>query len=409
MKKIIITESDKKEIISKHLKEHAVDIDNVVIKDWLSPDEKYVIFLDELYDLENKTKLGDIWKKPDNLILFLEHSFRVSKFKKSIKEHAQNTFSNILLTENVKDLSQIKPIIKEFLSEDKNAWDYFKDWVGNTAKDTYTGVKDFVVDLGKGGYKMAGEALKGNWEEVWNLMKQGTKWMGRKIRQAVYSPVGIIIDTILVATEFGKVPQVIVWGIVVCVDIYEFVTGDYEHKEEPMWLRIAFFLIDILGLYSAGVAAKAAKTALKSALAASHGLEGLGNSLAKNPSFRQMITNALIGLKNLPSKLASLSSTLGKGYFSKLFKMALSKVSDFVKWMIEGIKSTWKSGAMRKILVNVGMVAGIGTGVEYLKDVKKEKEAQAKIDQEKEKKALEDLGTAIADKEVDMSSLLKVT
>ena len=55
MKKIIITESDKKQIISKHLKECAVDIDNVVVRDWLSPDEKYLIFLDELYDLENKT------------------------------------------------------------------------------------------------------------------------------------------------------------------------------------------------------------------------------------------------------------------------------------------------------------------------------------------------------------------
>jgi hypothetical protein len=51
MKKIIVTESDKKEILSKHLKEFAVDIDDVVICDWLSPDEKYVIFLDELLSI----------------------------------------------------------------------------------------------------------------------------------------------------------------------------------------------------------------------------------------------------------------------------------------------------------------------------------------------------------------------
>ena len=71
-----------------------------------------MIFLDELYDLENKTKLGDVWKKPDNLILFLEHSFRVSKFKKTIKEHAQKTFGSILLTENTQDISEIKQLIK---------------------------------------------------------------------------------------------------------------------------------------------------------------------------------------------------------------------------------------------------------------------------------------------------------
>jgi hypothetical protein len=40
MKKIVITESDKSQILSKHLKEVSLDLDNVVITDWLSPDEK---------------------------------------------------------------------------------------------------------------------------------------------------------------------------------------------------------------------------------------------------------------------------------------------------------------------------------------------------------------------------------
>jgi hypothetical protein len=409
MKKIIITESDKKQIISKHLKECAVDIENIVIKDWLSPDEKYLIFLDELYDLENKTKLGDVWKKPDNLILFLEHSFRVSKFKKTIKEHAQKTFGSILLTENTQDISEIKPLIKEFLSEGKNAWNYFTDFVANTAKSTASGVWNFGSDLVKGGYKLGGEILKGNWSEVWNLMKQGVKWLARKIRQAIYSPVGIIIDTILIATGYGKVPQVIVWAIVVLLDIYEFVTGDYEHKDEPMWLRIIFFLIDILGLVMAGVAAKAARTAVKAAVAAGRGIDGLAEAAIKNPTFKELLITAVKSLKELPAKLAGLSGTLGKGYFSKLLKMGLSKVGDFVKWIIEGLKSTWKSGALRPILVTTGIVSGIGTGVEYLKDINKEKQKTAELERKKEEEAYEELGTAISNKEVDMSSLLKVT
>ena len=409
MKKIIITESDKKQIISKHLKECAVDIENVVIKDWLSPDEKYLIFLDELYDLENKTKLGDVWKKPDNLILFLEHSFRVSKFKKTIKEHAQKTFGSILLTENTQDISEIKPLIKEFLSEGKNAWNYFTDFVSNTAKSTASGVWNFGSDLVKGGYKLGGEILKGNWSEVWNLMKQGVKWLARKIRQAIYSPVGIIIDTILIATGYGKVPQVIVWAIVVLLDIYEFVTGDYEHKDEPMWLRIVFFLIDILGLVMAGVAAKAARTAVKAAVAAGRGIDGLAEAAIKNPTFKELLITAVKSLKELPAKLAGLSGTLGKGYFSKLLKMGLSKVGDFVKWIIEGLKSTWKSGALRPILVTTGIVSGIGTGVEYLKDINKEKQKTAELERKKEEEAYEELGVAISNKEVDMSSLLKVT
>ena len=116
MKRSLILESEKKEILSKHIKTPPINLKEVVISEWLSPDERYIIFLDELYDIKNKTKLGDIWKSPDNLILFLEHTFRVSKLKKDIKEHAQNTFNNILLTENVQDMSEIKPIIKQFIN-----------------------------------------------------------------------------------------------------------------------------------------------------------------------------------------------------------------------------------------------------------------------------------------------------
>ena len=34
-----------------------VDMNSVVITEWMSPDERYVIFLDELYDIEKKVKI----------------------------------------------------------------------------------------------------------------------------------------------------------------------------------------------------------------------------------------------------------------------------------------------------------------------------------------------------------------
>jgi hypothetical protein len=158
--------------------------------------------LDELYDLENKTKLGDIWKTPDNLILFLEHTFRVSKLRKEIKEEALKTLNQNILKENVGDLTEFKPIIKQYLEE--GFWDsvgkglgYAGKFIKDTAVDTVSGVYNFGKDLVVGGAKLGGKILTGQWKEVWDLLKQGTKWLARKIRQAVYSPVGIIIDTIL--------------------------------------------------------------------------------------------------------------------------------------------------------------------------------------------------------------------
>jgi hypothetical protein len=61
----------------KTLIENIGDID-VVFTDWLSPDENYVIFLDELYDLENKKNLGNIWENFDTFKIFLKHSLVLS-------------------------------------------------------------------------------------------------------------------------------------------------------------------------------------------------------------------------------------------------------------------------------------------------------------------------------------------
>ena len=418
MKKVIITESEKSQILSKHLKEVSIDLDNVVITDWLSPDEKYVIFLDELYDLENKTKLGDIWKTPDNLILFLEHTFRVSKLRKDIKEHALTILNKNLLKEDVGDLTEFKPMIKQYLEEDfwNDTWlgkglGYAGKFVKDTAVDTVSGVYNFGKDLVVGGAKLGGKILTGQWKEVWDLLKQGTKWLARKIRQAVYSPVGIIIDTILVATGYGKIPQAVVWAIVVCLDIYEFVTGDYEHKEDPMWLRILSFLIDITGLVFAGLAAKTAKTALTAAIKAGGGeLIGLERAVAKNPTLKAIIKQLIEGLKSLPSKLASVGSMLGKGQFGKLFKMGIDKVNSFIKWILDSLKSFWHGPALKSTLVATGLVTGIGTGVEALKDYSKTKAKQQKIDLKKQeelnKKEEEKVMTAIADKNLDYSSYL---
>ena len=442
MKRLVITESERSQIRGQHATQIPIDLNNVVISQWLSPDEKYVIFLDELYDLENKSKLGDIWKSPDNLILFLEHSFRVSKLKREIKEHASEVFGKVLLSENKQDLTHLKPFIKEFLVSEGwlgDAWNTTKkigsaalnyggkfvksmvdDPVGTTSKalnyagkyikdttvDAIQGVGQFGQDLVKGGIDIGKAILSGDWEEVLNLMKQGTKWLARKIRSAVYHPWGIIIDTILVATGVGKVAQAVVWAIVVSLDIYEFVTGDYEHNDEPMWLRIIFFLIDILGLVSAGAAAGGARAVFK----------GIGSMLslekaaARSATMRETLTSLLKGLKKLPSKLAGWAATLSKSSFGKLFKMALDNVGKFINFIIENIKSTWKSPALKPVLVNAGLITGIGTTIEAVKDdMKKENEKAKKLaikQKEEEDKAQEELSKEIINKHTDMSSAL---
>jgi len=367
MKKIIIKESEKQQILSKHLNNLDIVLENVVFTDWLSPDERYVIFLDDLIDLKEEKSLGNVWEKPDNLILFLEHTFRVSSLKKSIKEEARNVFENLLLVESDVNLSSIKPLIKTYLQE--NLWNNFTSWVSDTAKSTVKGVSDFVVDSWEGVKKLGLAISKGDWDEILMLAKKGSKWLARKIRQAVYSPVGIIIDTILIATGYGKVPQIVVWAIVVALDIYEFTTGDYEHPEEPMWMRIIFFLVDVIGLVFAGVAAKAARIGVKGAIEGARATGNVGASLAKNKGFMEVLKTGIEALKSLPSKLASMSKHFKEGtFFSKLFSKAISGVAAFSKMIINGIKNIFKGPALKPVLINLGILSAIGTYGEYQKE-----------------------------------------
>jgi hypothetical protein len=352
MKRIQINESEKQRILSKHLKNFQID-ESIVISDWLSPDEKYMILFDELYDIQNQTKIGDVWKHPENLVTFLEHSYRVSNLKREIREHASNTFSKMLLTEGHNDMTPIKPLIKQYLKEEgKGLWDSFTTWLSDTASSTVTGVKDFFVDSWEG-IKAYGVAIsKGDWDEVVSLLKRGTVWLARKLRQALYSPVGIVVDAILVATGVGKGAQVVAWAIVVALDIYEFMTGDYENPNDPMWMRILFFAIDVIGLVSAGAAAKAAKTALAGVKTEAEVAKTIGKSSWLKGLF-EGIGKKLPGISSMLGRIGeSLAKTFPKG--STFIKGAVSGIPKFTKGLMAGLKT-------------FGIVGALGTGIEYYK------------------------------------------
>jgi hypothetical protein len=70
-----------------------------VIAEWLSPDEKYCIFFDDLIDVENKTKIGNIWENFDNFKFFLKHSFEVAtNIPQEIKESVLTSINSLLIT-----------------------------------------------------------------------------------------------------------------------------------------------------------------------------------------------------------------------------------------------------------------------------------------------------------------------
>jgi hypothetical protein len=206
-------------------------------------------------------------------------------------------------------------------------------------------------------------------------MAAGPVWLARKIRSAAYSPVGMVLDAILIATGIGKVAQVVVWAIIVILDIYELISGDYEHPNEPMWMRILFMGIDVLGLVFAGAAAKAGRVALEAAVGGARTAEQMGANIAKSPRMIEFLRKIVSGIKELPAKLSGVASQVSKNKFWGGFvSKALNGLGTFIKKILDSIKGMFKSKALKPVLVQIGLITGIGTGVEVYSDIQQKKE-----------------------------------
>jgi hypothetical protein len=377
MKKILLSESDKTSILSQHkLGVNGSFNNDTLIVDWLSPDEKYVVFLDELYDIENKIKLGNIWENFDNLKFFLQYSFNVSSLPKFIKEEINSSLNNFILTEQTRNLSLIKEDLKLFLNE--GLWSSFKKWAVDTGKSSWEGFQDFLKTSVEGGKELINRVSKGEWSEVFSLIGKGLLYLGRKIRSALYNPIGLILDAILVATGIGKVAQAVLWGIVVATDVYELISGNYE-ENLPLWQRLLFLGVDILGLVFAGAAAKSARVALKPLTNARTEAE-MVEVVSKNSTIKGILTKMKSGLSEVPTKLSEISSSISSKFpkGSKFIDSILGSIGGFITKIgnmlnkMLGIKSmataTKTQKGLKTGLTTAGLVGGIGTYGEYQKE-----------------------------------------
>ena len=382
MKKLI-TESEIIRIKSLHNKK--IINEEVVITDWLSPDEKYIIFLDELYDIKNKKKLGNIWENFENFKFFLRYSFNVSNLNETLKEEINNEINNLLLIENISNINLIKEDIKALLNE--GLWGSFKNWVKETGKSTWEGFKEFGKTVYKGAGDLIDKISKGEWKQVFSLIGKGVLYLARKLRGLMYHPIGLILDAILVATGIGKAVQWIPWAIIVALDVYEMISGNYE-EQLPMWQRLLFLGVDILGLVFAGVAAKGARVAVKGAVSGVKTAEEVAVVAAKNPTFKSILTKIGEGLSKVPGKLSEAASYLSTKFpaGSNFIKGILGKIGQFIKGIAEFISKALSSvipgtskfaKGTRAAVGTTALLGGIGTYGEYKKERGWEELAQA--------------------------------
>jgi hypothetical protein len=291
--------------------------ESVVITDWVSPDDRYLILFDNMYDLQTRTSLGDIWENFDNFKLFISHSFKVAtNVPQQIKEEVLNTINSLVLTESISDMSKIKPILKQLIREKEG----FLNWIGSGIKKTGEWAADEVkrfggdiVDIAKTGWegiKKAGIAIStGDWKSILDLLGKGMLFFARKLRSLLYNPVGIVLDAILIATGIGKAFQWIPWAIVVALDIYEISTGNFEEKDMPTWMRFLMVGADVLGLVFAGGVAGSAKAAL-SVFRGAKTAEEFAAIAVKNPNTVKWIQKIIGAFSKVPQLLGKAATYL---------------------------------------------------------------------------------------------------
>ena len=329
---ILISESERQNIIRQYDKSNITE--TYVIKDWLSPDDKYLIFLDELYDLESKKFIGNIWEDFNRLKTFLVHTFEVAKnIPVKLKESVD--FLNKLVITESKNILEAKLIIQSLINEGENNWfTDLSDWMGEKVSGAAQGVKDFAKKSYEGAKKLVGNISQGEWTKVLDLVKKGILYVARSLRSAVYNPVGLVLDTILVATGIGKGVQWIPWAIIVALDVWEMMTGNYEDPNENPYLRILFYATDVLGLVSTGVVAAGARQAAKAATVGAKTSQEITVALSKNSVFKGLFDTLLKGLPKVEGLLKQAANTL---------KTKFPAGAKFIEGVISGVKKLTQS------------------------------------------------------------------
>ena len=338
----IITESERNRILG--LYERPMLMESVVIAEWLSPDEKFCIFLDDLIDVENKIKIGNIWENFDHFKFFLKHSFEVAtNVSQEIKESIMVSLNSFIITESNQDMSGLKPYVKELLKEGifGDALDYAKE----TGANAIQGVKDFTTTSIEGLKKVYTNINDGEWKKAFEIIRKGILYVARSIRSALYNPIGILLDAILIATGVGKGFQFVIWAIVVGLDIYELISGNHEDSTLSLPWRLLFLGVDIIGLVFAGVAAKTAKGVVGSAIRQfGSSLEGFSKALKSNKALQgiaQKILEATKGASGLISKaLANLKTSSPKIY--SFISTPLNAIGSFITKIVKLLSSGYK-------------------------------------------------------------------
>lgn len=358
--KIIIKETQLNTLLKKNQRDYIFEL-------CTTTNGRYLIAKDYVFDLQEHKNIGNIW---DSLDIF-KTIFKNTEVNNPEYKKIQKNIAELPINESNNNLYELRDILLEF--------NFFQDtWLGKELKSSGKSVKNFFSDSYEGLKKFGVSISKGDWKEILGLLAKGTKYFLRSLKSALYSPIGMILDAMLIATGIGKSVQWIPWALVLSLDIYQIAFNDWsdDEKNKPEWAKWLDVGFDVLGLAFAGAVAKSAKASIA-------GVQKFKNTrdaakwLAKNPRAAAIIDKIINAASKVPSYLQKAIAYLQKTFPSgaKFIQGILGNANNAMNSMINSLKglkvgipkalSTAGKGA-RSGAVTGGLVYGVHKGSEYL-------------------------------------------
>lgn len=339
-KKNILIEGEKEQILSLYGTNNN-SLSQYVILDWVSPDDKYVIFLDELIDVENKKLIGNIWENFDNFKLFLRQSFETSKDIPSlVKESILDDLNKLVITESTGDYSVLKPYVKQFILEQgimskiKGGLQDFSDWGKKNIDSAITGVQDFAKTVGSGAVDFVKKISNGDFKKALEIIGKGIIYLMRSVRNFMYHPVGMVIDAVFVTLApatvgVTEVLKWLPWAVIVALDILEITNLVQPEEELPSWVRYLLLGVDVLGLVTTAPMAAPIRNFIKGLVGKS--AAEVSKLLSTNPTMKTTLQKMVSSFKKVPSFFEKASSYLKNSKLGSLFGQAMSNLGGVIK------------------------------------------------------------------------------
>jgi len=331
-------------IYDKALDRHA-NINEISFSDLIDIVGQNVAFLAQ----DIKTELKEISSFTRKNAYHVFECFTETDKRLSLMMEYEVKFGSSLLTESITNPTKIIVETWEWIKEQviilEQTYNPFNKsfWSKSNAKQIGSNVVSGAKSVGNAvvsGAKAVGNAIL----HPIDTIKKGYEWVKNSsfptimetIRGFLYGGVGVALQIFLQFTMVGNVAVAIVWGAMLCYDLYKVFSG-----KEWEWTDILF---DVLGIISGG-AVKALQVAMK-AVGITKGM-----SMAKGVQ-----------------KLAANPST--KGFMAKIGK-GISTVFGWIKkagtWLAEKLRIKWIGRVMDKaenwiaenILRPIGNVLGL--------------------------------------------------